>query len=106
MQTGNLGGPRYDPSGRWLAGHSNIGGIPAIKLWDLNAPADLEPLPLVKADEAFINSVAFQVVKAFREKWLAATPGVDHYRNPGPIRFTGKTEEGRPITLVLNALKE
>jgi pyrophosphate--fructose-6-phosphate 1-phosphotransferase len=53
-----------------------------------------------------INSVAFQVVKAFREKWLAATPGVDHYRNPGPIRFAGKTLENRPITLILNALKE
>ena len=53
-----------------------------------------------------INSVAFQVVKAFREKWLAARPGADNYRRPGPIRFTGKTTESRPITLILNALKE
>jgi diphosphate-dependent phosphofructokinase len=51
-----------------------------------------------------INSVSFQTVKALREKWLAATPGGDHYRSPGPIRFTGKSEEDRPITLLLNAL--
>ena len=51
-----------------------------------------------------LNSIAFQVVKAHREKWLAATPGRDHFRRPGPIRFTGKSEEGRPLTLELNAL--
>jgi pyrophosphate--fructose-6-phosphate 1-phosphotransferase len=50
-----------------------------------------------------LNSIAFQVVKAHREKWLAATPGQDHYRRPGPIRFTGKSEEERPLTLELNA---
>ena len=52
-----------------------------------------------------INSAAFKVVKALRDKWLAAEPGADQYRNPGPIRFTGKSEEDRPITLVLNAIK-
>ena len=51
-----------------------------------------------------INSISFKTVKALREKWLAATPGEDHYRSPGPIRFTGKSEEDRPITLLLNAL--
>ncbi len=51
-----------------------------------------------------VDSVAFRVVKAQREKWLAATPGDDHYRRPGPIRFTGKSEEDRPITLELNAI--
>jgi len=51
-----------------------------------------------------INCVSFQTVKALREKWLAATPGGDHYRSPGPIRFTGKSEEDRPITLLLSAL--
>ncbi|MBW2367525.1 MAG: 6-phosphofructokinase [Deltaproteobacteria bacterium] len=51
-----------------------------------------------------INSPAFKVVKAYREKWLAATPENDDYRRPGPIRFTGKSEEDRPITLMLNAL--
>ena len=51
------------------------------------------------------GSVAFRVVKALRETWLSARPGPDNYRNPGPIRFTGKSEEARPITLVLNALE-
>lgn len=51
-----------------------------------------------------LNSPAFQVAKAFREKWLAATPGEDRFRRPGPIRFAGKSEEDRPITLVLNDL--
>ncbi len=51
-----------------------------------------------------VNSIAFQVVKAHRETWLAAVPGDDHYRRPGPIRFTGNSEEERPITLELNAI--
>lgn len=51
-----------------------------------------------------INSPAFQVVKAFREKWLGAFAGEDHFRRPGPIHFAGKTAEDMPITLVLNAL--
>jgi pyrophosphate--fructose-6-phosphate 1-phosphotransferase len=50
------------------------------------------------------DSVAFQVVKALRETWLAADPGPDNYRVPGPIRFDGESEENRPITLVLNAI--
>lgn len=51
-----------------------------------------------------VNSIAFQVVKAYREKWLAAEPGNDHYRRPGPIRFAGSSEEERPIILELNAV--
>jgi pyrophosphate--fructose-6-phosphate 1-phosphotransferase len=51
-----------------------------------------------------VNSIAFKVVKANREKWLAAFPGADHYRRPGPIRFDGKSEEQKPITLELNAI--
>jgi pyrophosphate--fructose-6-phosphate 1-phosphotransferase len=51
-----------------------------------------------------VSSVAFQVARANREKWLAASAGPDNYRKPGPIRFTGKSEEERPITLELNAL--
>jgi pyrophosphate--fructose-6-phosphate 1-phosphotransferase len=51
-----------------------------------------------------VNSIAFQVVKAYREKWLAADSGDDHYRRPGPIRFSGNSEEGRPITLELNMI--
>lgn len=49
------------------------------------------------------HSVAFRVVQALRDKWLAATPEPDNYRVPGPIRFTGKSEEDRPITLKLNS---
>jgi pyrophosphate--fructose-6-phosphate 1-phosphotransferase len=51
-----------------------------------------------------VNSASFKIVKAFREKWLAAVQGDDNYRRPGPIRFTGESEEDRPITLLLNAL--
>ncbi len=50
------------------------------------------------------GSAAFRVVKGLRETWLAAVPGPDNYRIPGPIRFSGESEENRPITLVLNAL--
>jgi pyrophosphate--fructose-6-phosphate 1-phosphotransferase len=53
-----------------------------------------------------VNSIAFQVVKSNREKWLAADSEGDHFRRPGPIRFTGKSEEERPITLELNALED
>ena len=51
-----------------------------------------------------VNSPAFLVVKAFREKWLAATPSADQYRRPGPIRLHSDKEEDRPITLMLNAI--
>jgi pyrophosphate--fructose-6-phosphate 1-phosphotransferase len=50
------------------------------------------------------NSVAFQVVKACREKWLNASRGEDNYRRPAPIRFDGQSEDERPLTLELNAL--
>lgn len=51
-----------------------------------------------------INSPAYQVAKALQEEWLAATPGPDNYRNPGPIRFEGKSVNVRPLTLTLNNL--
>ncbi|MEW5908439.1 MAG: 6-phosphofructokinase, partial [Thermodesulfobacteriota bacterium] len=50
------------------------------------------------------HSPAFQVVKALREKWLSAEPGPDDYRKPAPVRFSGKGEEDRPMTLTLNNL--
>lgn len=50
------------------------------------------------------TSASFQIVKACREKWLAAEPGEDHYRRPAPIMFDGKSEDERPLTLELNAL--
>ena len=51
-----------------------------------------------------VDSIAFKIVESQREEWLAANPGEDNFRRPGPIRFTGKSEEERPITLELNAL--
>jgi pyrophosphate--fructose-6-phosphate 1-phosphotransferase len=50
------------------------------------------------------KSLAFQIVKACREEWLAATPGEDHYRRPAPILFDGQSEDERPLTLELNRL--
>jgi diphosphate-dependent phosphofructokinase len=51
-----------------------------------------------------LSSPAFEIVEAFREKWLSACPGEDQYRRPGPIQLNGPLEEDRPITLKLNAL--
>ena len=51
-----------------------------------------------------VESNAFRVVKALREDWLGARTGEDNSRRPGPIRFMGKSEEDRPITLKLNSL--
>ena len=78
-------------------------GIPIAPLMHLEERKGKLALVLEKS-LVDINSVSFLVTKAFREKWLAAAPGEDNYRRPGPIRFTGKSEEDRPITLVLNAL--
>jgi pyrophosphate--fructose-6-phosphate 1-phosphotransferase len=52
------------------------------------------------------HSVAFRVVKACRENWLNASQGEDNYRRPAPIRFDGRSEDERPLTLELNALEE
>ena len=51
-----------------------------------------------------VDSNACKVVRYLREKWLAARPGEDDYRRPGPIRFGGQIEEDRPITMKLNAV--
>lgn len=51
-----------------------------------------------------LDSNAFRLVEELRETWLAARPGEDPYRRPGPIRFAGKSEEDRPITLRLNSI--
>lgn len=50
------------------------------------------------------ESPAFKVVKALREKWLAANPGPDDYRRPGPIRFSGTSVDSKPLVLKLNNL--
>ncbi len=51
-----------------------------------------------------LNSPAFTVAKALREKWLAADEGGDHFRVPGPIVFGPDGSEPLPITLALNSL--
>ncbi len=78
-------------------------GIPIAPLMHLEERKGKLSLVLEKS-VVDVNSISFQVVKSFRNKWLAATPCENNYRRPGPIRFTGKSEEDRPITLVLNAL--
>jgi diphosphate-dependent phosphofructokinase len=49
-----------------------------------------------------LDSPAFQAVKARREEWLAARPGPDPHRKPGPIRLSWEDDEDRPLTLILN----
>jgi pyrophosphate--fructose-6-phosphate 1-phosphotransferase len=78
-------------------------GIPIASLMHLEERKGKLTLVLEKSI-VDIDSIAFRVVKANRDKWLAATLDEDHYRRPGPIRFEGKSEEERPITLELNAL--
>jgi pyrophosphate--fructose-6-phosphate 1-phosphotransferase len=51
-----------------------------------------------------IEAPAFKVVEAMREKWLAANPGPDQFRRPGPIRFSGSSVDKKPLTLTLNNL--
>jgi pyrophosphate--fructose-6-phosphate 1-phosphotransferase len=80
-------------------------GIPIAPLMHLEERQGKLTLVLEKS-LVDVNSPAFKAVEAFREKWLAATSGPDNYRRPGPIRFTGKSEEERPITLELNSLVE
>lgn len=78
-------------------------GIPIAPLMHLEERGGKMSLVLEKS-VVDLNSNAFRVVKAMRNEWLAASPGDDRYRKPGPIRFTGKSEEERPMTLVLNSL--
>ena len=78
-------------------------GIPIAPLMHLEERKGKLALVLEKSI-VDVNSVAFKIVQSQREEWLAANPGEDNFRRPGPIRFTGKSEEERPITLELNAL--
>jgi pyrophosphate--fructose-6-phosphate 1-phosphotransferase len=78
-------------------------GIPIAPLMHLEERKGRLALVLEKSI-VDVDSIAFKVTQAFRDKWLAANPGEDNFRRPGPIRFTGKSEEERPITLELNAL--
>ena len=78
-------------------------GIPIASLMHLEERKGKLELVIEKS-VVDIQSNAFRVVKASREKWLAALPEEDHFRKPGPVRFSGRSEEDRPITLALNAI--
>ena len=78
-------------------------GVPIAPLMHLEERKGRLELVLEKS-VVDVNSNAFRVVKALREDWLAAHPGDDSYRRPGPIRFDRSIDESRPITLTLNAI--
>jgi len=78
-------------------------GVPIAKLMHLEERKGSLAL-VIERSVVDIDSNAFRVFKALREEWLAANPGKDRFRRPGPIRFTGKSEEDRPITLTLNSI--
>ncbi len=78
-------------------------GVPIARLMHLEERKGRLALVIEKS-LVDIESNAFRVVKAMREKWLAASVEGDCYRRPGPVRFTGKSEETRPITLMLNSI--
>jgi pyrophosphate--fructose-6-phosphate 1-phosphotransferase len=78
-------------------------GIPIAKLMHLEERNGRMQLVIEKA-LVDSNSNAFRVFKALREDWLAAGSNPDKYRRPGPVRFTGNSEEDRPITLMLNSI--
>ncbi len=78
-------------------------GVPIAPLMHLEERKGRLALVLEKA-VVEVDSNAFRVVKAMREKWLAAEPEEDDFRRPAPIRISGGSEEDRPLTLKLNAI--
>ncbi len=78
-------------------------GIPIAKMMHLEERKGKLELVIEKS-VVDLDSNAFRVFRALREEWLAAESNQDRYRRPGPVRFTGETEEDRPITLVLNSI--
>jgi pyrophosphate--fructose-6-phosphate 1-phosphotransferase len=78
-------------------------GVPIAPLMHLEERKGRLALVLEKAI-VDVESNAFRVVKALREKWLAAGPGEDDYRRPAPIEISCSSEEDRPLTLRLNAI--
>lgn len=78
-------------------------GIPIAKLMHLEERKGKLELVIEKSLVG-LNSNAFRIYKAVRDEWMAADSSQDRYRRPGPVRFTGTTEEDRPITLMLNSI--
>ncbi|SDT99018.1 6-phosphofructokinase [Desulfobacula phenolica] len=78
-------------------------GIPIAKLMHLeerNGKLEL----VIEKSLVDLNSNAFRVFKTLRDKWQAAESNQDRYRRPGPVRFTGNTEDDSPIMLRLNSI--
>ena len=80
-------------------------GIPIAPLMHLEERKGKLQLVLEKS-LVDLNSTSFAVVKALRENWLAATPGPDHFRIPGPITFNPENGEDMPLTLMLNNMEK
>ena len=78
-------------------------GVPIAPLMHLEERKGRLALVLEKA-VVDVESNAFRIVKAMREKWLAAESESDHFRRPAPIHISGGGEEDRPLTLKLNAI--
>ncbi|MBU1193873.1 MAG: 6-phosphofructokinase [Proteobacteria bacterium] len=78
-------------------------GIPIAKMMHLEERKGRLELVIEKS-LVDLNSNAFKVFKAVREQWLAAESNQDRYRKPGPVMFSDRTEEDRPITLMLNSI--
>jgi pyrophosphate--fructose-6-phosphate 1-phosphotransferase len=78
-------------------------GIPIAPLMHLEERKGKLALVLEKS-VVDVNSTAFKIVKALREKWLSPEPGEDHYRRPGSISLENDSDDVMPITLQLNAL--
>jgi len=78
-------------------------GIPIASLMHLEERKGKLELVLERAI-VDLGSPAYLVLKSLQEKWLAAGPGPDDYRNPGPIRFQSQDADVRPLTLILNNL--
>ena len=51
-----------------------------------------------------VESNAFRVFQKMRETWLAADPGKDHFRKPGPNILGIGSEEAKPLILELNGI--
>lgn len=99
--TGQMAGIRHLEHG---FAHWQPMGLPIAPMMGLEERSGKLALVLEKS-LVDVKSPAFQVVKAFREEWLAANPGEDRYRHPGPIQLKDTNDEDRPLTLMINALK-
>jgi len=78
-------------------------GIPIAPMMQLEDRKGKLALVLAKS-LVDLESMAFKTAKSYRRDWLAAVPGADRYRQPGPVRFSDSVDEDKPMTLMLNAL--